>query len=828
MSNIIHAAYIKNAYLENAYLEDETTLLVSLVNAITFPCATDVLTVSDTTTGETIPVLDIDTAYTYHANVVSDFQHLLGEQDDWYTTDPQTQLKKVHLNLYQCTLTLPKGHYSYKIAFDGGWQRTLPGSNAEIEIAEDQTAVTFSLIPFDLNTHQTEIYDSVNHPDVTIPATSDGMQTERLLVRLAQAPDVTHMLEATLQEYHNAVQIIPRHVLDCAAYTYTGNDLGITLTAQSTSFRLWAPTASEVHVLLFEHETGSVTLEEALQPDQQGTWYLTLPRWLAGWHYLYLVTVHGQTQTAVDPYARACSPNAQRGLIVDLTGTNPSYWEHDQHRPLATPVDAVIYELHVRDFSIDENSGMVNKGTYLAFTEQGTKGPAEVSTGLDHLKALGITHVQIMPPARIATINERRSNEYNWGYDPSNYNIPHGSYASTPHGTARINEFKQLVQSLHRAGIGVIIDVVYNHTFATYTSDFDKIVPQYYYRTNSQGRYTNGSGCGNELATERPMVQKFVIDSVHYWISEYHLDGLRFDLMALLGIKTMVAIGEDLRAMHPDILLYGEPWGAGGSGLPYEQLMTKGQQRGQQIGVFNDDIRSALVGSAFNRGERGFVTGAEGRADTIRQAVIGSTKTFASEPSEVINYTSCHDNLTLWDKITASNGHDSENDRIKMDELAQAIVLTLQGIPFIHGGEDFLRTKWGNDNSYNAGDGVNQLTWARKATYLAVFQYYADLIHLRRQHPAFRLRTVKEINQQLTFLDSPNNTVAFQIDGQASGDGWQRILVVYNPNYNPCTLTLPEGEWTVVGKQGVIAEQGLQQVKGTLELEGISCTILHQ
>ncbi|BCL77857.1 pullulanase [Ktedonobacteria bacterium brp13] len=819
--------YSKNSYLENVYLEDATTLLVTLAQPLTLPCRNDKLLLSDRTSGEVIPVASVDTANRYQAVVVSNFQHLLGSEGDWNTTDPLTQLKKVHSNLYQCTLTLPKGIYSYKFAFNGGWQWTLPASNVELNVPADQTKVTFSLVPCDLTTQQTEVYDSINQPAAEIPASSAGMQADQLLVTLSQAPNVTHTLELSLQGYRNTLQVIARHVLDTAAYTYSGNDLGVTLTAESTSFRLWAPTATEVQVLLFEHENGPVTLEEHLHADQQGTWYLLLPRSLENWSYLYLVTVQGQTQTALDPYARACTPNALRGLIVDLAKTNPAGWDEDQHLSLQAAVDAIIYELHVRDFSISEDSGMVHKGEYLAFTEDGTQGPSGVSTGLEHLKELGITHVQIMPPARFASVDETRVNEYNWGYDPCNYNIPQGSYASNPGGSARINEFKQLVQSLHHAGLGVTIDVVYNHTFTIHSTDFDKIVPQYYYRTDDRGNYTNGSGCGNELATERPMVRKFVRDSVNYWISEYHIDGLRFDLMALIGTETMVAISEDLRAIHPDILLYGEPWCGGESGLPSSQLLTKGQQRGLQIGVFNDEIRGAIIGSVFAKEEQGFATGAQGLAAAIKQSVIGSTKTFANEPGEVVNYTSSHDNFTLWDKIAQSNAQNSEDQRIRMDELAQAIVLTSQGIPFIQGGEDFLRTKGGNDNSYNAGDSVNQLTWARKATYHAVFQYYANLIHLRRQHPAFRLRNAHEIDQQLTFLDSPQNTVAFQIDGKASGDSWSSILVIYNPNTHTCPFTLPAGNWTVVGKQGEIAEQGLQEVEGTLTLEEISCTILH-
>ncbi len=817
--------------IQNAYLEGDTFIIAALSEALILPFQASNIRLVDLTNGQPIPITNLDTAYNYQAVIVSDFQHLVGVQGDWNTTDPQTRLNKIHANLYQYSTTLPAGTYHYKVSFDGSWQNTLPNQDNTLVIDKDQTPVTFSLVPYDLTTHKMMIYDSINNPDVPIPESADGLQTNLVQLTLTNAADITHILELSMQGYSGSIQVIPRHVLSSETYTYKGNDLGVTLTPNTTSFRLWAPTAADVHVLLFDSETGPLTRDEPLRPDKNGTWYLALEEPLDGWYYLYLVTVQGQTQTAVDPYARACSPNAARGLIVDLTQTNPSGWENDQSCELAAPVDAIIYEVHVRDFSSNDNSGMQHKGLYLAFTEIGTRGPENVTTGIDHLKELGITHVQIMPPALFASIDETRAGQYNWGYDPRNYNIPEGAYASTPHWTARIREFKQLVQSLHNAGLGVTIDVVYNHTFAIHTSDFDKIVPQYYYRTNYQGQYTNGSGCGNELATERPMVQKFVRDSVAYWIREYHVDGLRFDLMALIGVDTMKAIAQDLQQICPDILLYGEPWTGGGSELPAPQLFTKGQQREQRIAVFNDDLRNALVGSVFAHEQQGYATGAPGLSDTIKQTVMGSIKTFTSQPGEVVNYASCHDNMTLWDKITASNSRDSEDIHIKMDELAQAIVLTAQGIPFIHGGEDFLRTKGGNDNSYNAGDSVNQLDWSRKATYNHVFQYYAALIQLRKDHPAFRLRSADKINMQLKFLDSPDNTVAFQIAGHASGDTWGQILVIYNPNHDTRTLTLPEGHWTLIGKQGQIAqlpEQDLQQVHDTLDLEPISCTILYQ
>lgn len=620
-------------------------------------------------------------------------------------------------------------------------------------------------------------------------------------------------------------------VLDDPRYVYDGDDLGATYGREVTSFRLWAPTASAITLLLYDDATAETPAAcIAMDRAEAGTWTARVPGDLAGRYYLYAVTIDDETHTAVDPYARAIAPNGTRGLVVDLPATDPAGWAGDRHVAPEHPTDAVIYELHVRDFSIDPASGMDHRGQYLAFTERGTTGPDGIATGLDYLASLGITHLQLMPVAAYASIDETRPGDgYNWGYDPRNYNTPTGAYATTPLGTARIGEFKRLVQSLHAAGIGVILDVVYNHTFAVGDSDFDKIVPRYYYRTDANGAYTNGSGVGNELATERPMVRKFVLDSLRYWIREYHVDGFRFDLMALLGTETLRLAADDLRANDAGILLYGEPWTGGASGLPGDELLLKGHQRGLGIGVFDDDLRNALAGSVFHAGERGFVSGWTG--DAIMHAIVngvkGSVDTFAAEPGEAINYVTSHDNYTLWDKLAASNAGDSEGDRILMDELAQAVVLTSQGVPFLQGGEEFLRTKGGNDNSYNAGDAVNRFDWARAARYRDVTAYYAGLIRLRRAHPAFRLHDADDVRAHLSFLATPPCTLAFTLSGHANGDPWETILVIYNPTRANLPLTLPDGTWTAVAWQGQAGTEPLWQGTGSIIVPPITCAILH-
>ncbi|GCE12219.1 type I pullulanase [Tengunoibacter tsumagoiensis] len=667
----------------------------------------------------------------------------------------------------------------------------------------------------------------VDDATVSKAISSTVIGTTLVLITLSAPVPVNHLLQIELTGYLPA-PVIPRNVLNSEHYFYAGDDLGNCYSPHLTTFRIWAPTASAVSLLLFESESGPETLSLPLTPDYHGTWYTQVEQNLANWYYLYEVTVLGRTQTVVDPYTRAQAPNATKGMIVDLARTDPPEWELDQYCELLDPVDAVIYETHIRDFSIATNSGMDQKGRYLAFTEPETVGPNEVRTGLSSLQELGITHVHVLPISDFASIDETADHQYNWGYDPRNYNVPQGNYATTPLGVARIIEVKRMIQSLHQVGIGLVMDTVYNHTYDTESSSFNKIVPQYYYRTNVSGEFTNGSGVGNELASERPMVRKFLVDSVKYWVSEYHVDGIRFDLMALLSIETMRQISQELQKINPSVLLYGEAWTGGSSGLPARELLLKGDQKELRVAVFNDTLRNGLSGSVFDRRAQGFVSGASGLAELIKDCVTGSWLEFAAAPSETINYASSHDNMTLWDKISTSNLNDSEADLILMDKLAQAIVFTSQGVPFFQGGEEFLRTKHGNDNSYNAGDKINQLDWSRKAQYYDVFRYYAALIHLRRRHPAFRMTTVPAIKEHLRFLASPANTVAFLLHDHANGDSWKHILVIYNPNREEVALSLPAGTWTLVASSEEIDEKGLGEVHSTLYVPRISCSILWQ
>ena len=806
-------------FISNAYLESDTTILAALSAPITLPCPPEDIMVLDTTTQQRITVTAAGIARTFHPTIVGDFQHIFSSGGDWNTTDPATRMEQVNANLYQMTAALPAGSYQYKVVFDGVWDGAFPNTNVNLNVPQGGMRVTFSFVPYDLVTKTAQIHDSINNMTEKLPTSDAGASVDLLQVKLGQAPDITHTVQISLQG-QKPNTVIARSILQEPRYIYTGDDLGYTYSELETTFRVWAPTAADIQLLLYEREDGPLSRQIAMQRMQQGTWCISVPMPLANWYYLYQVNVLGETHTVVDPYARALAPNATSAMVVDMAAINPEHWADDHYRPLANPVDAVVYETHVRDFSIMANSGMVNKGKYLAFTERGTTGPENVATGVDSLLQLGITHVQVLPVFDFASIDETKPEQYNWGYDPRTYNVPQGAYATTPQGSARISEYKRMIQSLHSSGIGVIMDVVYNHTFAINDSAFDLLVPHYYYRTDDYGHYSSGSGCGNEVACERPMVRKFVLDSLKYWMREYHVDGFRFDLMALIGVDTMKAAAQELHAINPAAIIYGEPWTGGLSALSAQQLLYKGRQKGLGLGVFNDNIRNGLIGSVFDHSAQGFAMGAPFKVDVIKRGVQGSIYDFTDAPSETINYVTSHDNLTLWDKIADCNPRDSEEDRIKMDELAQAVILTSQGVPFIQGGEEFLRTKSGNDNSYNAGDAINQFDWERKVTYQRVFAYYAGLIQLRRQHPAFRMTTARDINAHLNFLDSAPNTVAFTLGEHANGDPWRSIMVIYNPNRSELSFNLPAGEWTIVGTQS--------KATGSIMAAPLSCSILYQ
>lgn len=665
--------------------------------------------------------------------------------------------------------------------------------------------------------------------------------------------------------------------------TYQGRDLGVSMEPQACSFKVWAPTAKQVHVLISPPSTGGSPNEQKYQDEQkeipmhkqdQGIWSLKLEGEWNGYRYMYRATFEdGRQEIAVDPYARAVTMNGEMGVIVRLEQTHPSGWNEDNRPELASPVDAVLYELHVRDFSIHESSSMRHKGKYLAFTETGLRDSNGNTLGIDHLAELGITHVHLLPVFDFATVDESKADDgtshcsrYNWGYDPLHYNVPEGSYASrADEPETRIRELKSMVLALHEKGIGVIMDVVYNHTFDTAASSFEKLVPGYYYRQNPDGTYSNGSGTGNEVATERPMVRKFIIDSVRYWAEEYHVDGFRFDLMGLIDTTTMKELAAELHAeVSPSILLYGEPWGALESPLG-DQMTLKGAQREAGFAVFNDNLRGAIKGDSDGTGT-GFATGAEGKEDDIWTGVRGAINDFTAGPSETINYVTVHDNLNLWDKVAQTQGlHDTlgfitysedgrvkgsanvaeavqqakpylhvdpdhilENETVRRCLLANGIVLTSQGVPLLAAGDELLRSKYGDANSHESGDSVNAIRWEQKQQFKPVYDYYRGLIRLRREHPAFRLRTREEIELHVRLLEKGKGLLSYELAGTSVGDSWGRIIIIYNASKETRTISVSSNTWNVVVEQGQAGIETLRTAKdGQVSVPAISMTVMY-
>lgn len=631
--------------------------------------------------------------------------------------------------------------------------------------------------------------------------------------------------------------VIIRNVLNDDSFYYDGNDLGYTYTADETTFKLWAPTATKVSVALYNDEgtydgafvkDNSGGQETEMTRADNGVWSLSVQENLVNKFYLYKVEfADGSVNYAVDPYARSTSANGQRTAIVDLNSTNPANFNPANKPALVSPTDAVLYELHVRDFSIDENSGMTNKGKYKAFTETGTTGPNGVKTGVDSLKELGVTHVHLLPVYDFGSVNELTVDDsnstdpkFNWGYDPIHFNVPEGSYSSDPHNpTSRVMEFKEMVQSLHDNGIRVVMDVVYNHTYNPESTQllggapFDKIIPGYFYRTDDAGKITNGSGTGNEVASERPMVRKYIKDSVKYWATEYGVDGFRFDLMGLIDRQTMSELTKELKEeVDPSILVYGEPWTGGSTSLDPALQNVKGTQKDQGYAVFNDNIRGAIKGGSDDA-TTGFATGATGKENDIVTGVKGAITDFTNRPSESINYVTAHDNLNLWDKLMKVAGQDIttephaiiteadvlDNEWIKRDLLANGVVLTSQGIPFLHAGEEMLRSKYGEHNSYKSPDSINKIRWELKDRFKPVFDYYQGLIKLRKTHPAFKMNTKTAIEQNLQVFKSDDNIVAFELKNFANNDSWKNIVVIYNANKAAKEVALPaSADWNVV------------------------------
>lgn len=631
---------------------------------------------------------------------------------------------------------------------------------------------------------------------------------------------------------------------------YTGNDLGAVYSPKMTRFRVWAPEAESVKLNLYKQGEGDNLIEQhIMKKSANGTYVFEKQGDCNGIYYTYTVVNHGEEQEAVDPYTKAAGVNGQRGMVINLAKTNPQGFEMDGYRNPEHITDAIIYEGSVRDFTMDESSGVFHNGKFLGLTEANTTNHFGEATALDYISGLGVTHVQILPAFDFETVDEKNQKaQYNWGYDPDNYNVPEGSYAVSPYdGAVRIQEMKQMVLALHSRGIGVIMDVVFNHTYRRDDSNLQKIVPGYYYRSDETG-YTNGSGCGNEVASDRPMVQKLIVDSLIYWAKEYHIDGFRFDLMGVLDIDTMNVIAERLKEIRPDIYLYGEGWNGGPSSLAEEKRAFKASAKKMPgIGMFNDDIRDTIKGSVFYDDHLGFVNGGTHLENALRYGITGAvahpqvdydaygSKPWAKEPGQSINYVSCHDNYTLWDKLSVSCPEASEEKKKAMNRLCAAIVFTSQGVPFIQAGEEFLRSKplpekkGFAENSYNMPDAVNSIKWDNIHEYPDMIAYYKGLMALRKAHPVFRMQSEAEMTQNLCFLsDTPENVVAYLLKGKGADDTPENILVIFNGNDKEILYNLPEGKWKILVDDKTAGADGKKNISEKVDVEPLSALVLEK
>lgn len=641
-----------------------------------------------------------------------------------------------------------------------------------------------------------------------------------------------------------------REVLDVAKYfesdyfqdLYNFNgELGAIYTKDKTRFVLWAPTAEAVKIAFYGRDPYDYKCEAKvirdMEKDIKGTWSIEVNGDLNGEFYNYIVNINKEENELVDPYAKAVGVNGNRSMVLNLEDTNPEEWNSDKKPELKNITDSIIYEVHVRDFTIDESSGVSNalKGKFKGFIEDA--GP------LDHLTEMGFTHIHLLPVFDYGSVDETKLHmpQFNWGYDPKNYNVPEGSYSTNPYrGEVRIKEFKELVQKMHKEGLRVVMDVVYNHTFDL-NSPLNLAVPKYYYREDKEGNYTDGSACGNETASDRYMFRKYMMDSVVYWAKEYHIDGFRFDLMGLHDIETMKEIRKELDKIDESIIIYGEGWAGGPTPLDDKKAALKKntfKYEKMQIAAFSDDCRDGIKGHVFYEDKAGFVNGGECFEEAIKFAVVASTNHpqvdvnkamyardfWANEPYQTVTYSSAHDNLTLWDKLQTVRKDASEEELIKMNKLAAAIVLTSQGISFIHAGEELARAKVdeeGNliENSFKSSDFVNKLRWDRKEQYSELMEYYKGLIKLRKSYKAFRMNSNEEIKKNLIFLEkdkafTDNKVVAYTLNIEGLNNKVTTIVVILNGNDKEIEVNIPNKTWSLIVDEDKAGIDEIREING--------------
>ncbi len=634
---------------------------------------------------------------------------------------------------------------------------------------------------------------------------------------------------------------------------YSGDDLELTVDSSGTRFRLWSPKAQDVVVNLYDNgRTGVPYKTLPMTHDvSTGTWTASVPEKLYGKFYTFKVKHDGKWLSETPGvWAKAVGVNGKRAAIIDFSTTSPAGWHQDKGPEVRNFSDVIVYEMHHRDMSMHPSSGIANKGKFLALTEKGTTSPEGEKTGIDHLKELGVTHVHILPSYDYNSVDETnlQNNTYNWGYDPQNYNAPEGSYSTNPSNpAARIREMKEMVKALHDAGIGVIMDVVYNHTAENDGSNFELTAPGYYHRHWDDGRYSDASGCGNETASDRRQMRDYIINSVKFWAKEYHIDGFRFDLMAIHDTETMNAVAAELKKINPSIFVYGEGWTAGDSPLAAERRALKENVSAMKdIAVFSDDLRDAVKGHYTDASDRGFATGKPGLEETVKIGIVAATAhpqvdyskgnnsrfPYAESPEMIVNYVSCHDDLCLTDKLKKSMAGEREENMLNAAKLAQTIVFTSQGTPFMFAGEEVFRDKKGVHNSYKSPDSINAIDWSNKARYRDLFDYYRNLVKLRKEHPAFRMTSAEDIARHLVFdkIDSSRepNLISYSLKGNANGDEWKEIKVVFNGASSSRVVNVKKGKWVIVAKDGKFTGQDAEDRfnGGRIELAPYSALIL--
>lgn len=688
--------------------------------------------------------------------------------------------------------------------------------------------------------------------EITIVSVEAGTEENTYILTFADALnlEMAYTIEFDGNSYKVSLPSLYKSEDFINNYTYEGNDLGATWSPASTTFKVWAPTASDVDLNRYTSGTaGTNDLIESIQMTQgeKGVWEVTVSGDLKGTYYTYAVNNAGEVKEACDPYARTTGVNGDRAMVIDLDSTDPEGWENDKNPNADLDMtDVVLYELHVRDASIDESSGVSeeNRGNFLGLTETGTTTEGGKSTVLDHMVDLGITHLHLLPVYDFSSVDET-TDGFNWGYDPKNYNVPEGSYSTDPYnGEVRVAEMKEMVQTLHENDISVVMDVVYNHVSDANSFCFNQIVPDYFSRKLENGGYSSNSGCGNDTATEHVMVRKYLVDSINYWVEEYHIDGFRFDLVGLIDVNTINEIMETVWETHPDVIFYGEGWSMNSYDTGVEMTtqtnstLVNGQANNNNnngFAFFNDTLRDAVKGSVFDTAP-GYVSGAAGLEEKIEDAFVGLSGGWCTIPTQTINYNSCHDNYTLYDRIRISRADASEEDIVKMNNLAAAINFTSQGVPFIQAGEEFLRSKPDansetgyNHNSYNASDTINSLKWntLEEAVEADVYEYYKGLIAFREAHGALRMTTANEVNRYITAVDGLDaNVTAFEISGEAKDEVSDGLFVIFNPNEEATTVALPEGTWNVCINGEEAGTETLATVSGNVSVDAISAMVL--